>query len=108
MWSVIGLVTLTSPVLIALFYPLLSSSGEDNDGGQGGRGQAGGGGWGRTGAQAESSQATAAARRGDGGGPCGYEELDAPVVGMDGVDDGGGFEDDDAELELMPLKPTGR
>ena len=35
LWGVIGLVTLTSPVLILLFYPLLRSSGDESDGGGG-------------------------------------------------------------------------
>jgi hypothetical protein len=92
MWSVIGLVTLTSPVLIALFYPLLRSSGEDGGGGGGG---------------------------GGGSSLYAYEDLDAPVMVMDGDEPmtsmgGGGVGrggsalegGDDAELELMPLEPA--
>jgi hypothetical protein len=46
LWGVIGLVTMTSPVLILLFYPLLRSSGDQSDGGGGGwRGVSGGRVW---------------------------------------------------------------
>jgi hypothetical protein len=84
LWGVIGLVTLTSPVLIMLFYPMLRSSGDESDSGGGGKGP---------------------------GDPYAYEELDAPVVmmgeGAGGLGAGSGvgsYLTEDSELE--PLEPV--
>ena len=116
MWSVIGMITLSSPVLIALFYPFLRSSGEERDGGfDGGEAGARGAGGGRRGG------AGGRGGRGGGGGLYAYEDLDAQVMITDdhpttetsgGGGGGGGRytgdddDDDDPQLELTPLEPT--
>lgn len=89
MWGTIGLITLTSPVLIAIFHPLLRGA-EDTD-----------------------------SARGGGGSSYAYEELDAPVVVAEMVEmtpergeiemrrGCGAVEDDDDAAEIELIAPEG-
>ena len=93
LWGIIGLVTLTSPVLIAFFYSWLKTSGDPEEGARGdddGFGFDDGGGGGRS----DYPRGLYAYK---------YQDLDAVGAVDDDEDEDEDEDDDETTLELAPM-----